>query len=141
MLFRSEARVPLIISGRSEDKTDEYILVNKLIKKLNKNDFDIDEKNRNIMLKNSGIDNIEKIFSDAGILKNNNFYDPENISLLHLVNQSLRANYIFLNGKDYIIKDNEIIIIDEQTGRQLSGRRFGDGLHQCLEAKERLPIQ
>ena len=136
-----EARVPLIISGKAEDKTDQYILVNKLIKKLNKEDFDIDEKNRNILLTNSGIDSVEKIFSDVGILKNNNFYDPENMSLVHLVNQSLRANYLFENGKDYIVKDNEIVIIDEQTGRQMPGRRFGDGLHQSLEAKENLAIQ
>ena len=136
-----EARVPLIVSGKAEDKTDQYILVNKLIKKLNKEDFDIDEKNRNILLTNKGIDSIEKIFSDVGILKNNNFYDPENLSLVHLVNQSLRANYIFSNGKDYIVKNNEIIIVDEQSGRQLPGRRFGDGLHQSLEAKENLSIQ
>ena len=136
-----EARVPLIISGQSEDKTDQYIIVNKLITKLNKDDFEIDEKNRSVLLTNKGIDNVEKIFSEVGILKNNNFYDPENLSLVHLVNQSLRANYIFINGKDYIVKDSEIIIIDEQTGRQMPGRRFGDGLHQSLEAKEKLAIQ
>ena len=136
-----EARVPLIISGQAEDKTEQYILVNKLVKKLNNEDFDIDEKNRSVLLTNKGIDNVEKIFSDIGILKNNNFYDPENLSLVHLVNQSLRANYIFSNGKDYIVKNNEIIIIDEQTGRQMPGRRFGDGLHQSLEAKENLSIQ
>ncbi len=136
-----EARVPLIISGQAENKNDQYIIVNKLIKKLNRDDFDIDEKNRNILLTNKGIDNVEKIFSEIGILKNNNFYDPENLSLVHLVNQSLRANYIFSNGKDYIVKEEEIIIIDEQSGRQMPGRRFGDGLHQCLEAKENLKIQ
>ncbi len=136
-----EARVPLIISGQAEDKTDQYIVVNKLVKKLNNEDFDIDEKNRSVLLTNQGIDNIERIFSDIGILKNNNFYDPENLSLVHLVNQSLRANYIFSNGKDYIVKNNEIVIIDEQTGRQMPGRRFGDGLHQSLEAKENLSIQ
>ena len=136
-----EARVPLIISGQAENKTDQYITVNRLIKKLNNDDIDIDEKNRNILLTNKGIDKIEKIFSEQGILKNNNFYDPENLSLVHLVNQSLRANHIFNNGKDYIVKDNQIIIIDEQSGRQMPGRRFGDGLHQSLEAKENLPIQ
>ena len=136
-----EARVPLIISGQSEDKTEQYAIVNKLIKKLNKEDFDIDEKNRNILLTNAGIDNVEKIFSEAGILKNNNFYDPENLSLVHLVNQALRANYVFTNGKDYIVKENQIVIIDEQSGRQMTGRRFGDGLHQSLEAKENLSIQ
>ncbi len=136
-----EARVPLIISGQAEDKTDQYKIVNKLIKKLNKDDFDIDEKNKNILLSNKGIDSVEKIFSEVGILKNNNFYDPENLSLVHLVNQSLRANYIFVNGRDYIVKDNAIVIIDEQSGRQMPGRRFGDGLHQSLEAKENLNIQ
>ena len=136
-----EARVPLVISGQAEDKTDQYIVVNKLIKKLDKTDFDIDEKNRSVLLTNSGIDNVEKIFSKAGILKNDNFYDPENLSLVHLVNQSLRANYLFSNGKDYIVKDQEIVIIDEQSGRQMPGRRFGDGLHQSLEAKENLKIQ
>ncbi len=136
-----EARVPLIISGQAENKANQYVTVNKLIKKLNNEDFDLDEKNKNILLTNRGIDNIERIFSEAGILKNNNFYDPENLSLVHLVNQSLRANYIFSNGKDYIIKDSEIVIIDEQSGRQMPGRRFGDGLHQSLEAKENLKIQ
>tara|TARA_Y100001970_G_scaffold94803_1_gene119471 strand:- start:8370 stop:10880 length:2511 start_codon:yes stop_codon:yes gene_type:complete len=136
-----EARVPLVISGQAEDKTDQYKIVNKLIKKLNEKDIDIDEKNRNILLTNVGIDSVEKIFSEAGILKNNNFYDPENLSLVHLVNQSLRANYIFSNGKDYIVKEDEIVIIDEQSGRQMPGRRFGDGLHQSLEAKENLSIQ
>ncbi len=136
-----EARVPLIISGQAEDKTDQYIIVNKLIKKLNKDDFDVDEKSRNVLLTNKGIDNVENIFSEVGILKNKNFYDPENLSLVHLVNQALRANYIFSNGKDYIVKEKEIVIIDEQSGRQMPGRRFGDGLHQSLEAKENLPIQ
>merc|ERR1712093_157132 len=90
---------------------------------------------------NQGIDNIEKILSNAGILKNNNFYDPNNLHLVHHVNQALRANHLYVNGKDYIIKDKQIIIIDEQTGRQLPGRRFGDGLHQSIEAKERVEIQ
>ena len=136
-----EARTPLVISGRAEDKTDSYIAVNKLLKKLDKNDFEIDEKERNILLTNKGIDKVETVFSSAGILKNNNFYDPENLSLVHLVNQSLRANYLMKNGVDYIVKDNQIIIIDEQTGRQLPGRRFGDGLHQSIEAKENIEVQ
>ena len=80
-----EARVPLVISGQAEDKTDQYIVVNKLIKKLNNEDFDVDEKNKSVLLTNKGIDNVEKIFSEVGILKNNNFYDPENLSLVHLV--------------------------------------------------------
>ncbi len=136
-----EARTPLVISGAAEDKTMQYIAVDRLIKNLKKTDFDLDEKEKNILLTNEGIDNVEKIFSDAGILKNNNFYDPENLHLVHHVNQALRANYLFENGKDYIVKDNEIIIIDEQTGRQLPGRRFGDGLHQSLEAKEKIEVK
>ncbi len=133
-----EARTPLIISGAAEDKTSQYIAIDKLVNNLSHKDFEIDEKDKNILLTNKGIDNIEKIFSNAGILKNNNFYDPENLHLVHHVNQALRANHLFQNGRDYIVKDSQIIIIDEQTGRQLPGRRFGDGLHQSLEAKEKL---
>ncbi|SVA38483.1 uncharacterized protein METZ01_LOCUS91337 [marine metagenome] len=135
-----EARTPLIISGAAEDKTSQYIAIDKFVKNLNNNDFEIDEKDKNILLTNKGIDNIEKIFSNAGILKNNNFYDPENLHLVHHVNQALRANHLFQNGRDYIVKDDQIVIIDEQTGRQLPGRRFGDGLHQSLEAKEKLVV-
>ena len=136
-----EARTPLIISGAAEDKKSQYEVVDKLVKKLNKESFEIDEKDKNVLLTNKGIDEIEKIFSQAEILKNNNFYDPENINLVHLVNQSLRANHLYQSGRDYIVKDNQIIIIDEQTGRQLPGRRFGDGLHQSIEAKEKVEIQ
>ena len=136
-----EARTPLIISGSAEDKTNQYYSINKLVKNLNQGDFEIDEKDRNILLTNKGIDHIEKILLNAGILKNNNFYDPENLHLVHHVNQALRANHLFENGKDYIIKDSEIVIVDEQTGRQLPGRRYGDGLHQSLEAKEGLDVQ
>ncbi len=135
-----EARTPLIISGATEDKTNQYIAVDRLVKNLNKEDFEIDEKDKNILLTNKGIDNVENIFSNAGILKNENFYDPENLHVVHLVNQSLRAIHLFQSGRDYIVKDGQIIIIDEQTGRQLPGRRFGDGLHQSLEAKESLTI-
>ncbi len=136
-----EARTPLIISGGVEDKTNQYLAVDKLIKILKKEDFEIDEKDKNVLLTNQGIDNIEKILSNAGILKNNNFYDPDNLHLVHHVNQALRANHLYENGRDYIVKDKQIIIIDEQTGRQLPGRRFGDGLHQSIEAKERVQIQ
>ena len=135
-----EARTPLIISGAAEDKTSQYIAIDKLVKNLKPEDFEVDEKDKNIILTNKGIDNVEKIFSTAGILKNNNFYDPENLHLVHHVNQALRANHLFENGRDYIVKDDQIIIIDEQTGRQLPGRRFGDGLHQSLEAKEKLVV-
>ncbi len=136
-----EARTPLIISGGAEDKTSQYLAIDKLIKNLKKTDYEIDEKDRNILLTNEGINNVEKIFSNAGILKNNNFYDPENLSLVHHVNQALRANHLFEKGKDYIVQNNNLKIIDELTGRILEGRRFGDGLHQALEAKEKIEIQ
>ena len=136
-----EARTPLIISGSAEDKTAQYLAIDKLIKQLDDKDYEIDEKDKNILLSNEGINNVEKIFSDAGILKNNNFYDPENLSLVHHVNQALRANHLFEKGKDYIVKDDVLKIIDELTGRILEGRRFGDGLHQALEAKEKIDVQ
>ena len=136
-----EARTPLVISGAAEDKTNQYLAIDKLIKNLDEKDYEIDEKDKNILLTNDGINNVEKIFSNAGILKNNNFYDPENLSLVHHVNQALRANHLFQKGKDYIIQDNNLKIIDELTGRILEGRRFGDGLHQALEAKEKIDIQ
>ena len=136
-----EARTPLVISGSAEDKTTQYLAVDKLVKHLDDKDYEIDEKDKNILLTNDGINDVEKIFSNAGILKNNNFYDPENLNLVHHVNQALRANHLFQNGKDYIVKDGILKIIDELTGRILEGRRFGDGLHQALEAKEKIDIQ
>ncbi len=136
-----EARTPLIISGAVEDKTDQYIAVDKLIRFLSKDDYEIDEKDKNIYLTNKGIDNVEKIFSSAGVLKNNNFYDPQNLELVHHVTQSLRATHLFEKGKDYVIQDGTLKIIDELTGRILEGRRYGDGLHQALEAKEKIKVQ
>ncbi len=136
-----EARTPLIISGAAEDKTAQYLAIDKLIKILNNKDFEIDEKEKSVLLTNDGINNVEKLFSNAGILKNNNFYDPENLHLVHHVNQALRANHLFEKGRDYIVKDGSLKIIDELTGRILEGRRFGDGLHQALEAKEKIQVQ
>ena len=136
-----EARTPLIISGAAEDRTNQYLAIDRLIRQLNKDDYEIDEKDKNILLTNKGISNVENLFSNAGILKNNNFYDPENLTLVHHVNQALRANHLFEKGKDYIVKDGVLKIIDELTGRILEGRRYGDGLHQALEAKEKIEIQ
>tara|TARA_B100001741_G_scaffold250980_1_gene212736 strand:+ start:2460 stop:5006 length:2547 start_codon:yes stop_codon:yes gene_type:complete len=136
-----EARTPLVISGAAEDKSNQYLAIDKLVKQLKDNDYEIDEKDKNVILTNNGINNVEKIFSNAGILKNNNFYDPENLTLVHHVNQALRANHLFEKGKDYIVKEGSLKIIDELTGRILEGRRFGDGLHQALEAKEKIEIQ
>ena len=117
-----EARTPLVISGAAEDKTNQYLAIDKLIKILKQNDFEIDEKDKNILLTNEGINHVEKIFSNAGILKNNNFYDPENLNLVHHVNQALRANHLFEKGKDYIVKDESLKIIDELTGRILEAK-------------------
>jgi len=136
-----EARTPLVISGAAEDKTNQYLAIDKIVKLLEKKDYEIDEKDRNILLTNEGINHVENLFTKAGVLKNNNFYDPENLDLVHFVNQALRANHLFKKDKDYLIKDNGIKIVDELTGRILEGRRFGDGLHQALEAKERIEIQ
>ena len=136
-----EARTPLVISGAAEDKTDQYLVIDKLVRTMVSKDYEIDEKDKNILLTNEGINNVEKMLSKAGVLKNDNFYDPENLSLVHHVNQSLKANYLFEKGKDYIVKDGALKIIDELTGRILEGRRFGDGLHQALEAKEKLEVQ
>tara|TARA_B100000029_G_scaffold75838_1_gene67568 strand:+ start:169 stop:2757 length:2589 start_codon:yes stop_codon:yes gene_type:complete len=135
-----EARTPLVISGSTEDKSDQYFVCNKFVKKLSKPDYELDEKNKNVMLSESGIDKIEKLSQTYGILKNNNFYDPLNINLVHHINQALKANLLFFKDTDYIVKDNKIQLIDEFTGRILEGRRFSDGLHQALEAKEQVEI-
>ena len=136
-----EARTPLIISGATEDKSNQYFVSNKFIKQLDKNDYEIDEKNKNVMLSENGIDKIEKLSQTYGILKNNNFYDPQNINLVHHINQALKANLLFAKDTDYIVRDKKVQIIDEFTGRVLEGRRFSDGLHQAIEAKENVEIQ
>ncbi len=136
-----ESRTPLIISGKVEDKSNLYLAANEFVIKLQKNDYDLDEKNKNAILTDLGIDKIEKLATQKRLLKNNNFYDPQNLDLVHHVNQSLKANFLFQKDKDYIVKDNKVQIIDEFTGRILSGRRFSDGLHQAIEAKENVNIQ
>ena len=136
-----EARTPLVISGPTEDKSDQYFVCNKFIKELNKQDYELDEKSKNVMLSEEGIDKIEKLSQKYGILKNNNFYDPQNINLVHHINQALKANLLFEKDKDYIVRENKIELIDEFTGRVLEGRRFSDGLHQAIEAKEKVEIQ
>ena len=136
-----EARTPLVISGPTEDKSDQYFLSNNFIKELHKQDYELDEKNKNVMLSEKGIDKIEKLSKTYGILKNNNFYDPQNINLVHHINQALKANLLFFKDSDYIVRDNKIQLIDEFTGRVLEGRRLSDGLHQAIEAKEKVDIQ
>ena len=136
-----EARTPLVISGTTEDKSDQYFVSNKFVKQLGKTDYELDEKDKNVMLSEQGIDKIEKLSQTYGVLKNNNFYDPKNINLVHHINQALKANLLFSKDTDYIVRDNKVQIIDEFTGRVLEGRRFSDGLHQAIEAKEKVEIQ
>ena len=136
-----ESRTPLIISGGIEDKSDQYFLADKFINVLEKKDFELDEKNKNAILTDVGIDKIEKMSEHSGILKNKNFYDPQNLDLVHHINQALKANFLFQKDKDYIVRDGNVQIIDEFTGRVLEGRRFSDGLHQAIEAKENVDIQ
>ena len=136
-----ESRTPLIISGKLEDATNLYPITDEFIKHLQKSDFELDEKNKNAILTDQGIDKIEKLSTQKKILKNNNFYDPENLSLVHHVNQALKANLLFKKDTDYIVRDGKVQIIDEFTGRILGGRRFSDGLHQALEAKENVNIE
>ena len=136
-----ESRTPLIISGKIEDKTTLYTTANEFIKNLHQNDYELDEKNKNVILSDSGVDKIEKLALQKNILKNNNFYDPANLDLVHHTNQALKANLIFKKDIDYIVREEKVQIIDEFTGRVLSGRRFSDGLHQAIEAKENVDIQ
>ena len=136
-----ESRTPLIISGKLEDKTTLYTTSNEFINHLQKNDFELDEKNKNAILTDLGIDKIEKLAIRKRILKNNNFYDPANLDLVHHVNQALKANLLFKKDTDYILRDGKVQIIDEFTGRVLEGRRFSDGLHQAIEAKENVKVQ
>ena len=136
-----ESRTPLIISGKIEDKTSLYSLSNNFINYLQKSDYELDEKNKNVILTDAGVDKIEKLATQKSILKNNNFYDPANLDLVHHTNQALKANLIFKKDKDYIVRDGKVQIIDEFTGRVLSGRRFSDGLHQAIEAKENVQIE
>ena len=136
-----EARTPLVISGQADDHSNQYKSINNLVKTLNAEDYEIDEKDRLIILTNKGIDKIEKILKNAGITSITNFYDPSNLHIVHHVNQSLKANFIFKKDKDYLVENNKIKIVDELSGRILEGRRYGDGLHQAIEAKENVKIE
>ena len=136
-----ESRTPLIISGKLDDKTTLYLTSNEFIKHLQKKDFELDEKNKNAILTDVGIDKIEKLAAQKKILKNNNFYDPANLDLVHHINQALKANLLFKKDTDYIVREGKIQIIDEFTGRVLDGRRFSDGLHQAIEAKENVKVE
>ena len=136
-----ESRTPLIISGKLEDKTTLYSTSNEFVKNLQKKDYELDEKNKNVILTDAGVDKIEKLALQKNILKNENFYDPANLELVHHTNQALKANLIFKKDTDYIVSNGKVQIIDEFTGRVLGGRRFSDGLHQAIEAKENVEIE
>jgi preprotein translocase subunit SecA len=136
-----EARTPLIISGAIEDRSDLYNTVDALIPRLVAADYELDEKTRQVHLTEAGNENIEGLLKAADLLQGNSLYDIENITLVHHVNQALRAHKLFQRDRDYIVKDNQVIIIDEFTGRMMPGRRYSEGLHQALEAKEHVAIQ
>jgi preprotein translocase subunit SecA len=136
-----EARTPLIISGAIEDKSDLYVSVDKIIPSLVAEDYDLDEKTRSISLTEDGNDHAEALLREAGLLQGASLYDVENVSIVHHVSQALRAHKLFTRDRDYIVKSNQVIIIDEFTGRMMEGRRYSEGLHQALEAKEGVAIQ
>ncbi|MBF0143752.1 MAG: preprotein translocase subunit SecA [Magnetococcales bacterium] len=137
-----EARTPLIISGPTEDNTDKYYRVDRLIPKLQRDvHFTVDEKARTVVFTEEGNEEIETLLRESGILARGNLYDLANVETVHHLNQALRAHALFVRDTDYIVKDGEVIIIDEFTGRMMPGRRYSDGLHQALEAKEQVVIQ
>ncbi|MFZ0114907.1 MAG: preprotein translocase subunit SecA [Xanthobacteraceae bacterium] len=136
-----EARTPLIISGPLDDRSDFYNTIDAFIPKLDKTDFDVDEKQRTVTLTEVGMERMETLLREAGLLKADSLYDVENVSTVHHVNQALRAHKLFLRDKDYIVRNGEVVIIDEFTGRMMPGRRYSEGLHQALEAKEHQPVQ
>jgi preprotein translocase subunit SecA len=136
-----EARTPLIISGPLDDKSELYITIDKFVPHLTPEDYEIDEKQRSATFTEDGTEKLEQMLAEADLLKGAGLYDVENVAIVHHVNNALKAHTLFQRDKDYIVKDDEIIIIDEFTGRQMPGRRFSEGLHQALEAKEGVAIQ
>ena len=136
-----EARTPLIISGPAEDTTDMYLRLDALVQKLGESDYERDEKTKSVMLTDPGIETVENLLRTDGLLVEGNLYDAHNMPLVHHTNLALRARKAYTKDKEYIVKDNKIIIIDEYTGRMMDGRRFSDGMHQALEAKENVPVQ
>ncbi len=136
-----EARTPLIISGPTEDNSELYTKIDLLIPKLIEEDYETDEKSRTVTFTDEGSEHIEELLREAEILVEGNLYDVSNIGLVHHANQALRAHILFIRDKDYIVADDKVVIIDEFTGRMMEGRRYSDGLHQALEAKEQVSIQ
>src|SRR5436305_435834 len=136
-----EARTPLIISGPLDDRSEFYNTIDAFIPKLDKSDYEVDEKQRTVTLTETGMTRLEAMLREAGLLKAESLYDVENVTVVHHINQGLRAHKLFQRDKDYIVRNGEVVIIDEFTGRMMPGRRYSEGLHQALEAKERQPIQ
>ncbi len=136
-----EARTPLIISGPTDDKSELYIQVDAVVKQLVPGDYDKDEKQKTIILTEDGTEKVERMLEAAGLLEGQNLYDFENTQVVHHLNQALRAIVMFKSDIDYIVKDGKVIIIDEFTGRMMDGRRWSDGLHQAVEAKEGVQIE
>ena len=136
-----EARTPLIISGPLDDRSEFYNTIDAYIPKLEKADYEVDEKQRTVTLTEVGMEKMEQMLRGDDLLKGQSLYDVENVSTVHHVNQALKAHKLFHRDKDYIVRNGEVVIIDEFTGRMMPGRRYSEGLHQALEAKERQPIQ
>ncbi|MDF1793768.1 MAG: preprotein translocase subunit SecA, partial [Thalassobaculaceae bacterium] len=136
-----EARTPLIISGPADDSSDLYRKIDALIPSLNETHYEKDEKQRTVALTDEGAEEVERLLNESGILESGALYDVHNVSLVHHANQALRAHKLFSRDTDYIVKDDKVVIIDEFTGRAMEGRRYSDGLHQALEAKERVTVQ
>ena len=136
-----EARTPLIISGPLDDRSELYNTIDTFIPRLEAGDFELDEKTRIVTLTEAGNERVERMLGEAGMLKGDSLYDIENVTVVHHVQQALRAHKLFQRDRDYIVKNDEVIIIDEFTGRMMQGRRYSEGLHQALEAKEHVAIQ
>jgi preprotein translocase subunit SecA len=136
-----EARTPLIISGPLDDRSEFYNTIDTYIPRLDKSDYEVDEKQRTVAMTEAGMEKMEQMLKDAGVLKSDSLYDVENVSTVHHVNQALRAHKLFQRDKDYIVRNGEVVIIDEFTGRMMPGRRYSESLHQALEAKEHQPVQ
>ncbi|AGH50969.1 MULTISPECIES: preprotein translocase subunit SecA [Sphingomonadales] len=136
-----EARTPLIISGPTDDKSELYLAVDAIVKQVTPEDYELDEKQKSVTLTEDGTERIERLLEAAGLLEGANLYDFENTQVVHHLNQALRANVVFKRDTDYIVKDGKVVIIDEFTGRMMDGRRWSDGLHQAVEAKEGVKIE
>jgi len=136
-----EARTPLVISGPAEASSDLYKKIDKIISKISANDYEKDEKSKTITIKDNSLEKVENILRNNGFLKEGGLYDINNVSIVHHTNQALKANFLFARDVDYLVQNGKVLIIDEFTGRAMEGRRFSDGLHQALEAKENLEVQ